>query len=83
MPKNDEIVTQQTTLEEEIPLHNPLVVTGDMEQQLRSMYAERQQLVRALGTADAEAIIRMVRSMEAQLTDLYAQKTYELDPADQ
>ncbi len=42
-----------------------------MEDQLRDLYAQRQELQRALGTADSTAIIAMVRSLERQLEDLY------------
>jgi len=47
---------------------------GDMESQLRSLYAERERLHQALGTADAELIIELVRSLEEQLLDLYREK---------
>lgn len=46
-------------------------ICGTMEEQLRDLYAQRQELERALGTADSRAIIQMVRSLEAQLRDLY------------
>ncbi|MEL6189036.1 MAG: hypothetical protein AAFU79_30820 [Myxococcota bacterium] len=42
-----------------------------MEAQLRDLYLQRQELQRALGTADSQAIIAMVRSLERQLADLY------------
>lgn len=42
-----------------------------MEAQLRDLYEQRQELQRALGTADSRAIIAMVRSLEKQLADLY------------
>ncbi|MBX2811746.1 MAG: hypothetical protein KTR25_08045 [Myxococcales bacterium] len=45
--------------------------SGRMEDQLRDLYAQRQELQRALGTADSTAIIAMVRSLERQLEDLY------------
>lgn len=45
-----------------------------MEAQLRSLYADRERLHRALGTADPDAIIAMVRSLEAQLLDLYTDR---------
>lgn len=45
---------------------------GDMESQLIELYEEKRRLFKALGTADADAIIAMVRSLEAQLLDLYA-----------
>ncbi|MEL6341168.1 MAG: hypothetical protein AAFP04_12810 [Myxococcota bacterium] len=47
---------------------------GDMEAQLVSLYEEKRRLFRALGTADPDAIIAMVRSLEAQLLDLYADR---------
>ena len=54
---------------------------GDMESQLRSLYAERERLHQALGTADAEQIIAMVRSLEEQLLDLYREKAAQLADA--
>ena len=45
--------------------------SGSMEEQLRDLYLQRQELQRALGTADSTAIIAMVRSLERQLADLY------------
>ncbi|MEM6730551.1 MAG: hypothetical protein AAF658_03295 [Myxococcota bacterium] len=47
---------------------------GDMESQLISLYEEKRRLFKALGTADPDAIIAMVRSLEAQLLDLYADR---------
>lgn len=44
---------------------------GSLEAQLRDLYFQRQELQRALGTADSKAIIAMVRSLERQLADLY------------
>ena len=58
----------QTELEADAP-----VAAGDsVTEQLHALYADRQRLFRALGTADAGQIIAMVRSLEAQLADLYA-----------
>jgi hypothetical protein len=54
---------------------------GDMESQLRSLYAERERLHQALGTADADKIIAMVRSLEEQLLDLYREKAAQLADA--
>ena len=45
-----------------------------MEAQLVSLYEEKRRLFKALGTADPDAIIAMVRSLEAQLLDLYADR---------
>lgn len=45
--------------------------SGSMEAQLKDLYLQRQELQRALGTADSQAIIAMVRSLERQLADLY------------
>lgn len=42
-----------------------------MEEQLKDLYTQRQELQRALGTSDSTAIIAMVRSLERQLEDLY------------
>jgi hypothetical protein len=60
-----------------MPEHNssdPLPEAGGMEAQLASLYAEREQLQDALGTADAGEIIAMVQSLEAQCNDLYLEK---------
>ena len=43
-------------------------------EQLESLYKERSVLQSELNTSDAEEIVRMVRSMEAQLTELYTQQ---------
>ncbi len=45
-----------------------------MEAQLVELYEEKRRLFKALGTADSDAIIAMVRSLEAQLLDLYADR---------
>lgn len=42
-----------------------------MQVQLETLYAEREQLVAELGTADTEELVDMVRNLEAQLCDLY------------
>ncbi len=55
---------------------------GDMEAQLLSLYAERERLAQALGTADADQIIAMVRSLEEQLFDLYSAKIAPSEPDD-
>lgn len=46
-------------------------VEGGVEAQLRDLYAQRLELQNALGTADSQAIIAMVKSLETQLADLY------------
>jgi len=43
--------------------------------QLEALYAERQQLITALGVADAQGVIEMVHNLEAQLADLYAARS--------
>ena len=43
-------------------------------EQLESLYKERALLQSELNTSDADEIVRMVRSMEAQLSELYAQQ---------
>ena len=45
-----------------------------MEAQLLALYEERKRLARELGTADADRLIAMVRSLEAQLVALYSDK---------
>ncbi|MEM1164829.1 MAG: hypothetical protein AAGI30_00900 [Planctomycetota bacterium] len=45
--------------------------TGGTLHQLESIYAEREQLASQIGVCDADGILNMVRSLEAQLCDLY------------
>jgi len=47
---------------------------ADLEAQLRSLYTERAILFAELGTADARAVVAMIRSLEAQLADLYGER---------
>ena len=54
---------------------------GGMEAQLVSLYAEREMLQEALGTADASEIIAMVQSLEAQCNDLYSEKDQDKEDA--
>ena len=42
--------------------------------QLESLYEERAYLAAEIGVSDAREIVAMVRSLEAQLNDLYAQR---------
>ncbi len=42
--------------------------------QVEDLYAERQRLHDALGTANSAEIIAMIRSLEAQLLSLYEQR---------
>jgi hypothetical protein len=44
-----------------------------MDEQLSTLYAEKELLLNALGVSDAEDIITMVRSLEEQLSALYAE----------
>jgi hypothetical protein len=46
----------------------------DMATQLESLYAERERLFRELGTADADEVISLVRGLELQLADVYAER---------
>jgi hypothetical protein len=46
-------------------------LTESIENQLNSLYGEREQLVNEIGVADAAAIITMVRSLESQLRTFY------------
>jgi hypothetical protein len=48
--------------------------TGSLEEQLELLYAEREWINQELGCPDAESVVDMVRSLEAQLQDFY--KTY-------
>jgi hypothetical protein len=45
-----------------------------MEAQLRSLYEDRELLERELGVSSPTVLIAMIRSMEAQLIDLYREK---------
>ena len=45
---------------------------ASMEAQLVELYAQREHLCEALGTAEAAEIVSMVRSLEAQLADFIA-----------
>lgn len=45
---------------------------GNMQSQLVALYEEKRRLFEELGIADADEIISMIRSLEAQLVDLYA-----------
>ena len=47
---------------------------GGLEAQLHALYAERERLFRALGTADADAILAMIASLASQLRDVYAER---------
>lgn len=47
---------------------------GTIEDQLETLYGEREWLAQELGCCDAESIVDMVRNLESQLVDLY--KTY-------
>lgn len=40
---------------------------GSMDEQLRVLYAEKEALASALGTADAQTIIAMIRSLESDI----------------
>ena len=44
---------------------------GDLEAQLLTLYADRELLHREIGTADPVEIIRMIRSLEEQLFEVY------------
>jgi hypothetical protein len=42
-----------------------------LQQQLEALYAEREWLNNQLGTVDAESVVTMLQSLEAQLADMY------------
>ena len=48
-------------------------MTRSLTLQLESLYEERAFLDQEIGISDARDIVAMVRSLEAQLNDLYAQ----------
>lgn len=70
MPKSPESVTALNGANG-VHDHRDKPVSGSLEDQLRDLYRQRQELQFALGTADSQAIIAMVRSLEQQLKDLY------------
>ena len=47
-------------------------IDGSLVAQLNALYEERAFLHNALGTSDAASIVAMVRSLEAQLMDVYS-----------
>lgn len=47
---------------------------GGLEAQLNLLYADRERLESELGTSDPGELVEMVRSLEAQLQDLYREK---------
>lgn len=51
-----------------------VVVAGDMQAQLVALYREQERLHEAVGTADSSELIAMIKSLEAQLRDLYAER---------
>ena len=55
---------------------------SSLEEQLRTLNAERATLERELGVADAAQIIAMVRSLEAQLVSLYEEREAGADHVD-
>ena len=52
-------------------------MTRSLTLQLESLYEERAFLDQEIGISDARDIVAMVRSLEAQLNDLYAQVGHE------
>lgn len=44
---------------------------GTIEDQLQTLYAEREWLAQEIGCCDAESVVDMIRNMECQLQDLY------------
>lgn len=51
-------------------------------QQLEALYAEQDKLQRELGVSDADALISMVDTMNAQLNDLYREREQTPDASD-
>lgn len=50
-------------------------IIASLEEQLQSLYAEKEQLDKALGISSADDIITMVRSLEEQLDSLYEERS--------
>lgn len=46
--------------------------SGDITSQLEMLYQEREEMNNQIGCADANDVINMVRSLEAQLRDFYS-----------
>jgi len=56
----------------------PETSTADaLQEQLEHFSQQQEYLERELGVSDAHELVAMVRSLEAQLIDLYAQKEEE------
>ena len=65
--------TQKTKFEESGIFLERTDPPSSLEEQLLSLYSDKKRLQDELGVSDPESIIRMVRSMEAQLHTFYAQ----------
>jgi hypothetical protein len=52
-------------------------MTQSLTLQLESLYEERAFLGGEIGISDARDVVAMVRSLEAQLNDLYAQLAHQ------
>lgn len=53
------------------------VERGGMLDQLERLYAERELLAKEIGVCDAEGILKLIRSLEMQLCDLYGRSRRE------
>ncbi len=54
-------------------------MTQSLTLQLESLYEERAFLASEIGISDAREVVAMVRSLETQLNDLYAQSIRKND----
>lgn len=71
-----ELVARISGFAEKIKTLNGNIVS--LEDQLNSLYAEREVLEKELGLSDAQEIIAMFRSLDAQLVTMYAtRETFE------
>jgi hypothetical protein len=52
-------------------------MTQSLSLQLESLYEERAFLAAEIGISDARDIVAMVRSLEAQLNDMYGQLAHQ------
>lgn len=52
----------------------PPASAESMDEQLNSLYAERDFMAQEIGISDGHGIVEMVRSLEAQLVDLYEER---------
>jgi hypothetical protein len=50
------------------------IAPGGFDEQLSALYAEKELLEKEVGVSNAEDLISMIRSLEEQLSSLYAER---------